>query len=134
MEIRVILFLAVSILLHCNIQAQTETGLPACGCLPADMFKTAKDGRPLLPEWHPDAQYFNDPQYWQWQNIDDKDPRYGGMWDVKPEYMDSIPDGSGGWLKAAFWTIARWKKEEAAKDSLNVNPANNEIQGGLLVP
>ena len=77
-----------------------------------------KDGHPLLPENHPSAKDFNNPKYWYWQNVGD-DPRYGGYWEVKPEYMDSIPDGNGGWLKAAFWTIERWKKEEKEKQQRN---------------
>ena len=81
-----------------------------CYCLPPSMFKFDKDGRYLLPDDHPSAKYFNDPKHFYWQNVGD-DPRYGGYWEVKPEYMDSIQWDDGSWLKAAFWTIERWKRE-----------------------
>lgn len=84
-----------------------------CSC--PGVPKMDKDGHPLLPENHPSAKDFNNPKYWYWQNVGE-DPRYGGYWEVKPEYMDSIPDGNGGWLKAAFWTIERWKREEKEKE------------------
>lgn len=78
-----------------------------------------KDGHHLLPANHPSAKDFNNPKHWYWKNVSDELPELGGYWEVKPEYMDSIPDGDGGWLKAAFWTIERWKKEEKEKQQRN---------------
>lgn len=89
-----------------------------CYCLP-DLFERDKDGHFLLPPEHPSAKYFNDPKHWYWQNVSDEHPEFGGYWEVKPEYIDSMPDGEGGWLKAAFWTIERWKREEMQRQERN---------------
>lgn len=96
-------------------QIDPETFPPGCGCLPRSTFKFDKEGHPLLPDSHPDAKYFNDPKYWYWLNVSD-DPRLGGYWEIKPEYMDSMPDGEGGWTKTAFWIIAGWKREELKEE------------------
>lgn len=83
-----------------------------CHCLPPSFFNRTEDGHFLLPKSNPNAKYYNDPKHWYWKKVSDEYPEFGGYWEVKPEYIDSIQWDDGTWYKAAFWTIERWKREE----------------------
>lgn len=80
-----------------------------CSCPPP---MEMKDGRPVVPENHPRANYLNDTTYWEWKNVSDEHPEYGKVYDLKPQYLDSMRTYDGEWVKVSKWMA----EEEREKD------------------
>jgi len=66
-----------------------------------------------FPGAHPNAKYLNDTTLWEWRDVD-----FGGGWrekvyDLKPQYKDTLHAYDGSVIEVPVWLKnPNWKKPE----------------------